>query len=175
MLIPEIRSCNPDDAEALALIGKATFLETFAGVLDGAAIITHCAKVHSADLYRMQLLDSGYNFWSAEIAPGGAPVGFAMLAKPDLPIPNTSHDLELKRIYLLSKFHGGGIGKQLLSAAIECARAKGAKRLLLGVYGGNTKAQGFYKSRGFKQVGSRTFVVGGVGYDDNIMALSLND
>jgi hypothetical protein len=40
--------------------------------------------------------------------------------------------------------------------------------------GGNTKGQGFYESHGFKQVGSCTFVVGTVEYDDNIMALSLH-
>ena len=45
----EIRAAAVSDVEALALIGAATFLETFAGVLDGTAIIEHCERQHSRD------------------------------------------------------------------------------------------------------------------------------
>ena len=41
-----IREAGADDAAALALIGAATFLETFAGILDGDAIVAHCAAKH---------------------------------------------------------------------------------------------------------------------------------
>ena len=44
-----IRSCTPADAQALALVGAATFLETFAGVLDGQAIVAHCEQAHDPD------------------------------------------------------------------------------------------------------------------------------
>ena len=41
-----IREAGEADAAALALIGAATFLETFAGILDGEAIVGHCAAQH---------------------------------------------------------------------------------------------------------------------------------
>ena len=44
-----IREAGEADAPALALIGAATFLETFAGILDGDAIVGHCAAQHNAD------------------------------------------------------------------------------------------------------------------------------
>lgn len=44
-------SAQADDADTLALIGAATFLETFAGVLDGAAIVAHCGVAHASGYY----------------------------------------------------------------------------------------------------------------------------
>lgn len=165
-----IRPCTADDAGALALIGKATFLETFAGVLAGSAIIGHCEKAHSVDLYREWLEDPAYRLWLAEVAPGSAPVGFMMVAPPQLPLPDLSdRDVELKRIYILSKFQGGGTGAKFINAALDYAGTLKAVRLLLGVYANNHAALGFYRRHGFQEVGTRKFNVGGQEYDDFIM------
>ena len=53
-----LRRAGADDVDRLALIGAATFLETFAGILDGEAIVGHCARVHAPDAYR-EALDAG--------------------------------------------------------------------------------------------------------------------
>ena len=97
-----------------------------------------------------------------------------MVAPPQLPLEDVSSaDLEIKRIYLLSKFQGGGVGKRLLAEAIGYAQTCSARRLLLGVYAHNTEAIGFYEYMGFKKIGTRQFNVGGAYYDDFIMGLSL--
>ncbi len=85
----------------------------------------------------------------------------------------SASDLELKRIYILSKFHGGGLGKRLVAEAIGHARKLQATRLLLGVCARNAAAIGFYEHAGFRIVGARKFNVGGQHYDDHIMGLSL--
>jgi ribosomal protein S18 acetylase RimI-like enzyme len=97
-----------------------------------------------------------------------------VIAPPQLPLPDTSGDVELKRIYLLSKFQGCGIGKRLVMAAITHSVSVFAKRLLLGVYACNHSAIAFYERTGFEQLGARKFNVGGKDYDDNIMGLSLD-
>ncbi|MET0856687.1 MAG: GNAT family N-acetyltransferase [Telluria sp.] len=168
-----IRRAREGDEEALALVGQATFLETFAGVLDGAAIIGHCQKAHSASQYRNWLADADVAIWLAEIVPGDAPVGYLVVAPPDLPMVEIGQDLELKRIYLLSRYHGGGAGKQLLARAIEHAESRRAARLLLGVYSGNTAAIAFYRRQGFSNLAERKFNVGGKVYDDHVMSLAL--
>jgi ribosomal protein S18 acetylase RimI-like enzyme len=169
----QIRRCTSVDAAALALVGQATFLETYADVLPGAAIIAHCAKAHALDLYRQWLADPAYQHWLAE-APGGAPVGFMVVAPPDLPLPGVgAQDAEIKRIYLLSKFQGGGVGKRFIAEAVAHAAERQATRLLLGVYGKNAAAIGFYERCGFTKVGTRTFNVGGNLYDDFIMGRTL--
>ena len=170
----QVRRCVPGDEAALALIGQATFLETFAGILGGNDIVAHCAKAHAVELYRTWLADPGHALWLAEAGPGNAPVGYMVIAPPQLPLPDTSGDVELKRIYLLSKFQGGGIGKRLVAAAITHSASVFAKRLLLGVYAHNRSAIAFYERTGFNQLGARKFNVGGKDYDDNIMGMSLD-
>lgn len=166
-----IRPATGADAGRLALVGAATFLETFAGTLDGDAIVAHCARVHAAAAYA-EALAGGARAWLAEAAPGAAPVGFALLAAPDLP-GAAPGDLELKRIYLLSRWQGGGTGAALLAAATDAARAAGAPRLLLGVFAGNARARAFYGRHGFRPVGERRFAVSGRAYDDVVLARPL--
>lgn len=169
-----IRPCALGDESALALIGQATFLETFAGILGGQDILVHCAQAHAAALYRAWLSDPDCALWLAETRAGNAPVGYMVVAPPQLPLPDTTGDLELKRIYLLGRFQGGGLGKRLVSTAITHAGDAGVKRLLLGVYAGNEPAIGFYRRLGFNNLGTRKFNVGGRDYDDHIMGLSLD-
>lgn len=168
-----IRRAVPGDEAALALVGQATFLETFAGVLDGAAIVAHCASAHAPGRYRAWLDDPSAACWLVEARPGGAPVGYMVLATPDLPAADPAHDLELKRIYLAGRFQGGGTGRALLARAVEYATSAGAGRLLLGVYAGNAAAIGFYRRQGFTHLADRRFVVGGTAYEDHVMALPL--
>ncbi len=172
--MPLVRQAGPEDAPRLALVAKATFLETFAGLLDGADILAHCEREHDEAAYRSWLADPDAQLWLAETEEGGAPIGFALLARPSLPIPTGERDLELKRIYLFSRFHGSGTGKALFEAALAEARRRRSERLLLGVYAGNERARAFYAKSGFQPIGERRFEVGGRSYADVIHALDLS-
>ncbi len=169
-----IRLCSLGDEDSLALVGQATFLETFAGHLGGRDIISHCSTAHSSERYSSWLGDPTYRIWLVETDPGSAPIGFMVVAPAQLPLPDVSvQDLEIKRIYVLSKFQGGGTGKVLVAEALQYSRTWNASRLLLGVYAGNDSAIGFYEHVGFRKLGTRKFNIGGHNYDDNIMGMSL--
>lgn len=169
-----LRPCELGDAEALALVGAATWLEAFAGVLPGPAIVQHCARHHTPAAYAKYLSDDQVQIWMAVMREGGAPVGYSMLTPPDLSIEDLHpEDLELKRIYLFSKFQGSGIGQQLMDVVIDQARLRGAPRLLLGVYASNLRALRFYARNGFNQVGVRTFLVGTLVCDDFVLGRDL--
>ena len=115
-----LRPCTLEDAGALALVAAATFLEAFAGILPGPAILQHCARHHTPGAYAKYLATAGVHAWLAVMRHGDAPVGYSMLTPPDLPLPDLAPgDLELKRIYLFSKFQGSGTGQQLMDVAIE--------------------------------------------------------
>jgi len=168
-----LRRAGPDDAEALALVGAATFLETFAGVLPGPDILAHCRAQHAAERYAGWLAD-GCPAWLAE-AEGGAPVGYLLLAPPDLPVPTGPGDVEVKRIYAFSRWHGAGLGRALMDAAADHARSEGRRRLLVGVYGENARAIAFYRKCGFAVIGERRFTVGANTYDDLVLARPLGE
>lgn len=165
-----LRRAEQADAGALALVAGATFLEAFAGVLDGADIVAHCAANSSAAKFAGWLADPASAVAIGEAEQGGAPLGYTVLTTPDLPVAPQEGDIELKRIYALSTTHGGGLGPALMARAIEDARALGRRRMLLGVYGGNARAQRFYAKQGFQVIGSRKFLVGATWHDDLVFA-----
>lgn len=168
-----IRSCTPDDAQALSTVAAATFLETYAGIVDGQDILFHCRNTHAAESYERLLADPSRRLFLAEMQPGSAPVGFILLSPPDLPTPPREGDIELTRIYLLHRFHGTGLGRRLLQTAVDTACEAGAKRLLLAVYSRNERANAFYRRNGFEQIGTRKFHVGVSDYDDYVLARDL--
>ena len=185
-----LRQATIGDAPALALVGAATFLEAFTWMLPGADIIAHCAKNHTADAYRAALAQPHTRITLAETVTSGAPVGYAMLAAPDLPSFDVHPgDIELKRIYLLSRFRSRraapvfdstgqpipdlSAGQALMNAAIADAQSMGCHRLLLGTNADNQRAIGFYRRNHFADAGTRTFQVGSQCCCDLIMARDL--
>jgi ribosomal protein S18 acetylase RimI-like enzyme len=169
-----LRECTPADAPTLAIISAATLLEAFAGLVPGDALLAHCAKNHIPSAYLSYLEKPETRIWLAEVSPGAAPIGYAMLTTPDFP-PELIHtgDLELRRIYLFSKFHGTGAGRSMMELAIASARNQRATRLLLGVHPDNQRAIAFYRKNGFVQIGTRTFHVGASTFEDPVFALTL--
>ena len=169
-----IRQANTDDARALAQIGAATFLESFVEEIDGKAIINHCEQQHSVETYKKYLSAPRAKAWIAEFTETGVPIGYVLNCNPELDeITPQDGDIELKRIYVFSRYHASGAGKRLMAASIAHARELGAPRLLLGTYENNGRAVAFYKKNGFEMIGTRRFFVGGVYYDDVIMGLNL--
>lgn len=172
--IADIRACVPGDEHALALVGQASFLESYAGMLEGADIVAFCAEKHASAVYRDWLRDPDMQLWAARHVHGGAVVGYLVLGPAALPIAEPrAGDLEIKRIYLLHRFHGTGTGRQLMDTALAHARSRGCQRVLLGVYAHNQAALAFYGKVGFTKVGTRTFRVGVTDCDDFILGLDL--
>lgn len=184
-----LRPATPEDAEALALVGAATFLEAFTWMLPGPDILAHCTNNHTAEAYRHYLAHRDTRITLAVSVPGGAAVGYAMVTAPDLPSFSVQPgDLELKRIYLLSRFRsrdtpvldeagqpitGLRTAQALMNAAIRDAASLAAKRLLLGTHENNRRAIAFYRRNGFTEAGTRTFQVGSQCCCDLIFARSL--
>lgn len=166
-----LRRCGTGDKHKLALVGGASFLEAYADVLDGEDIVAHCRKHHSPEAYAHYLAQPAARLYTAEITPNHAAVGYIVCCDPDLPVSDPGPgDYELKRIYLLHRFQGLGIGRALMDQAIAAAAEIGRTRLLLGVYGQNHEALRFYRKAGFEQVGERFFTVGSQTHHDAVMA-----
>lgn len=170
---PAIRRAVPGDEDVLALIGAATFVETYVHTVPGPDMAHHCATQHAAQRYAAWLAHGDARVWIAETSIR-APVGYLVMLPATLPEPAPDpHDLEILRIYALSRFHGQGLGRALLAEAASAARSAGARRLVLGVNGRNAKALAFYAREGFVRIGERQFRVGTSCFDDAVMGLTL--
>ena len=176
-----LRPATAADAPALALVGAATFLEAFTWMLPGSDILAHAAKNHTPGAYHAYLAKPDTRITLALTGPPigfsgepEAPVGYAMLTAPELPtIDVLPTDIELKRIYLFSRFRsvpvldaaGNTLPNQrpaqaLMDAAVADARTLHRTRLLLGTHANNLRAIAFYRRNGFAEVGTRSFQVG---------------
>jgi ribosomal protein S18 acetylase RimI-like enzyme len=82
-------------------------------------------------------------------------------------------DLEIQRIYVLSRFHRTGLGYALMNLAVAKSIARGAHRLVLGVHSDNARALAFYQRQGFSMIDDRTFHVGSSIFDDRVLARTL--
>jgi diamine N-acetyltransferase len=166
-----MRRATDEDASKLAAVGVAGFLESFANDHPGDDLIGHLEAHHSRASYVTALTDPVNKLWIVEEALG-APIGYAMMGPASLPF-TTKRDAELKRIYILSRWHGGGRGGALLDLVVAEARAQAAERLVLAVYTQNHSAIGFYEAKGFTVIGPTQFQVGKTVFDDLVMAKPL--
>ena len=66
-----LRAGRPGDESALALVGQATFLETFAGILDGRDVVAHCQREHAPARYAEWLGRPTAATWLAELERNG--------------------------------------------------------------------------------------------------------
>lgn len=164
------RHATPQDAPALSILGGATFLASFAHDHPGSALIDHIRRAHDDAYYLSAMADPAQTVLIGE-TPLGAPVGYAQMTQPALPVPtDPARDVELKRIYLLNGWQGGGHGAQLMDHIMAEARKRGAERLLLAVYPQNHGARRFYERYGLRQIGETTFMVGDVPFRDLVYA-----
>ena len=158
-----VRDAGLEDATLLGALGTRTFRETF--VEDFAMpyserdIATFLPGAYGEDAIRALLGDPSHRHVLAW--RGARAVGFALAGPARLPHPDVrADDRELKRIYVVRDAQGTGAGRALFDAAMAWMHGEGARRVWLGVWSGNARAQRFYASRRFTKVGEYRFRVG---------------
>lgn len=95
---------------------------------------------------------------------GGRIIAYAML------IRGADGDVELSKLYVETEFHGTGVARALMDAALTRSADWGAHRIWLGVNQKNLRAQCFYAKCGFAVSGTRTFRLGPHLEDDYVMS-----
>ncbi len=155
----DIRPCTLEDLSALHQLATTTFLDTFAAFNTPENVTAYQAEALHEKAFHEQLANPDSFFFLAyqesELA------GYIKLNRPPAQTDlNDPSSMELERIYLLQRFHGQGLGKTMLSFAIEQAKSAGANYLWLGVWDQNTKAIQFYEQFGFNRFGEHDFYFG---------------
>ncbi|NYG08351.1 ribosomal protein S18 acetylase RimI-like enzyme [Phycicoccus badiiscoriae] len=168
-----VRRAASADSEVLAEVAAATFALACPPHITQRAIDTFIAEVLSQACFDAYLADPQRDlFLSVEDGAGGTGgtpdtvTGYAMVVhgEPTDADVQTAITLrptaELSKIYVLPDHHGAGTSRQLMGAALEAARDRGAVGVWLGVNQQNERAQRFYLKSGFARVGTKRFLVG---------------
>jgi len=156
-----IRRATSDDAQALSTIGRATFVETFGHLYPPEDLSHFIQQAYGLERTRQILANPRKASWI--VKADGKVVGYALAGPCGLPHPDVGpRDGELKRLYLLKDYQGGGTGSRLLAEVLDWLEAQGRSRIWIGVWSENHGAQRLYSRAGFKKVGEYEFPVGRV-------------
>jgi ribosomal protein S18 acetylase RimI-like enzyme len=163
-----IKRCHVGDERRLSLLGKATFLETYAGNTAADDLLAFVEAEHSAERYRFWLESDFAKIWIAETIPGRSAIGYAVA----LVSSDGGADVEIKRLYVLHRFQQNGLGHLLMNEILATARHDRIAELVLRVQKANQSAVDFYSRNGFRVVGEESFRVGAQDHDALVMRLA---
>ena len=165
---PTIRSATPDDAAALAELGRRTFTDAFGA--DNAAhdLAMFLDATYGEALQRQELASPALTYFLAE--HDGVLVAFALLRRdrPSRYVDDPTA-VEMQRLYVDCAWHGTGLAQALMAHCLHHATAGGAGALFLGVWERNARALRFYAAQRFEPVGRQVFLVGSDPQTDIVM------
>jgi GNAT superfamily N-acetyltransferase len=163
-----IRRADSSDAETLSALSAATFNAAFAHLYPPSDLAAFLEDAYAVERSRAHLADPRIATWLMETQ--GEAIGYAMAGPCALPHPDVTPSCgELKRIYLLPAWQGGGRGSRLLATALAWLEAETAGALWIGVWSQNFGAQRLYERMGFVKVGEYQFKVGETRDDEFIL------
>ncbi|MEZ0066585.1 ribosomal protein S18 acetylase RimI-like enzyme [Streptacidiphilus sp. MAP12-20] len=92
-----------------------------------------------------------------------------------IPLPSNAHIRSIQGLCVAPEMRGHGLGRRLVDAALEKARAEGARRVTLRVLGWNAVARALYEKAGFTVTGVQPeeFLLAGEYADDVLMGIQL--
>lgn len=155
-----LRPARPEDAVALAALGRDSFVVKFGTMYRPQDLATFLAQTHANAVVAREIANPQARYRLAE--RDGALVGYCKLGLacgwPEH--ARASHTIELKQLYTAPGATGGGIGAALMDWALAEASALGGDEIQLSVWSGNTDAQRFYHRYGFAKVADIAFWVG---------------
>ena len=175
-----VRPATLADAPVVSQLGAATFRETFEHENTPEDMARYLADSFTPERQATEIADpAGIVLVAEHVGEAGdaEPAGYAHLVSggPTPAAVQGPAPLELKRLYVASAWHGRGVAQALMNAALDAARARGARTLWLGVWERNPRAVAFYAKYGFARVGEHTFMLGADAQTDWILARALDE
>ena len=148
-----IRRAEINDAEILSQLSTVTFLDTFNGTCTEEDIQQFVKKYFSPEQSFKELQDPFDYYFMAFI--NDEAVGYLRMKEEDSDVDEIKkyRGIELKRIYVLKKYHDKKVGAALMKFVLSFAYENKYEAVWLGVWEHNERAKIFYKKWGFTDTG----------------------
>ena len=167
-----ITSLTVSDVSILRGIARDTFIETFSEANKAEDMERYLTENFSEEQLARELSNPDSFFYVAEV--NGHVVGYLKLNTAHAQTePQAADALEIERIYVLSNYHGGGVGQALYHHAMSVAEDRKASYVWLGVWEHNHRALRFYEKNGFIAFGTHIFQLGNDQQTDILMQKSV--
>lgn len=174
-----VREAIAEDAAPLAEMARRVFHATFAADNDPADMAVYLAEAFGERRQAAEIADPRMRTFVAEAIGGrdatagqlSKPVqtpqliGYVQLQRGEPPECVSDRDaVEIKRFYVDHSWHGRGVARRLMEAALAAASENRppwrARTIWLGVWERNPQAIAFYRKCGFTHVGEHAFLFG---------------
>lgn len=153
-----LRHARPADAGLLAAIHAASWQATYRGILPDEFLDDEVSNERAAFWHaRMHAPDDGRRLVQIAELEGEA-VGFVCVERPI----GSAWGALLDNLHALPRHQRIGVGKLLIGAAQDWARACGETQIHLYVLEGNTAAIAFYERQGWQFAGREPDHMGGI-------------
>lgn len=154
----------PADAHRVSALAVETFPLACPPGTTQQNIDLFCSTKLSPQAFQEYLRDSRIRIWVASLGDELAGYVMTVSGEPDNPgiaqAVTNRPTVEISKIYVRAKAHGGGVAQELMDVAVDDARNEGVRSVWLGVNRQNLRANSFYERNGFFVVGERSFEVG---------------
>ena len=170
-----LRPATEADAEALAELGRESFVTAFGHLYKPDDLAAFLADYRTADKFRAHLADPPTLIEVVE--EDGRLLAYALIVRgqtfEERPEPRPERPVFISQLYCAGDSVGRGLGAALMAWTIAEARAWRADALQLSVFSENFGAQRFYRRYGFEKVADIDFWVGNHRDDEFLYELKL--
>ena len=168
-----LRVAGSSDALCIAVLATQVFLDTYATEGIRLSIAQEALEHFSPSAVSEHIASTSTTFIVAESS--GHMVGFAELVLGSKQaLVSAAVAANLKRLYVLERFTGKGVGKALLRRTEVLAASQGASTLWLTAWVGNYRALAFYASRGYIDVGAPMYAFQEEQFENRVLAKALH-
>ena len=157
-----LRPAKPEDAEALAALGRHSFCAAFEHLYRREDLDPFLEQVYSTGAVAGEIADPGIVHRLAADTMDGPLTGYCKLRYPSWYAKDcdAQNPISLGQLYTDPDRTGEGIGAALMDWAIAEAHQRGHDAIQLSVWSENDGAQKFYRRYGFEHVCDTEFWVG---------------
>jgi ribosomal protein S18 acetylase RimI-like enzyme len=152
--VPVVRERRASDTRVVRKIARITWRATYEGYTPAALIRGVLRRGYDRERLLLSLIDRRRDVFVVEW--NSSVVGYADL------VEGPPFEVELTRIYVLPEFQGSGCGLALLDRCLAAARARGARRMVLGVDVHNRRSIAWYERHGFRAAGQEMYSIAGM-------------
>lgn len=154
-----IQKITLNEVEALQVISKFTFYETFAEVNTEENMSSYLENDLSLERLCAELNNPNSEFFFSSLE--NEVIGYLKINYESVQNEQKiANSIEIERIYVTKEFLGKTIGQLLLEHAFQIAREKGNENVWLGVWEQNKSAIRFYQKNGFEEFDKHIFMLG---------------
>ncbi len=166
------RVATAADASALAEFARRAFHDAYLAVMEPELMQRVLTEQFGPARQRAEIEDPSASWVVAEV--GGVLAGYAYLRQGRMPEVGTPPaPVEVARFYVDRAWHGQGLGRALMDAAVRQARRLGGRTLWLAVWQRNPRAIAFYRKYGFARIGVCSWEHTPGALEDDLMTLDL--